>query len=87
MEKKKEHKDESVLFIETGTDQEEEEQEAVAWVTYINNILHSIFSNVEVYTNNQQVYNSNGLNAHKSYIATNFKASISEYKGILHCEG
>ena len=84
-EKKKEHKDESVVFTETGTDDEEEEE--VARVTYVNNIMRSIFSNVEVYINNQQIYNSNGLYAHKSYISNNFKAAISEYKGVLHCEG
>ena len=49
--------------------------------------MHSIFSNVEVYINNQQNYNSNGLCAHKSSISNNFKAAISEYKGVLHCEG
>ena len=38
--------------------------------------MHSIFSNVEVYINNQQIYNSNGLNAHKSYISNNFKGAI-----------
>ena len=72
-EKKKEHRDESVVFTETGDD-EEEEQEEVARVTYVNNIIHSIFSNVEVYINKQQIYNSNGLYAHKSYISNNFKA-------------
>ena len=84
-EKKKEHKGESVDFTETGTD-DEEEQEEVARVTYVNNIMHSIFSKVEVYINHQ-IYNSNGLYAHKSYISNNFKAAISEYKGVLHCEG
>ena len=49
--------------------------------------MHSIISNVEVYINNKQIYNSNGLYAHKSYISNNFKAAISEYKGVLHCEG
>ena len=83
-EKKQEHADESVVFTETGTDDDEEE---VARVTYVNNILHSIFSNVEVYINNQRIYNSNGLYAHKSYISNNFKAAISEYKGVLHSEG
>ena len=39
---KQEHKDESVVFTETGNDEEEEE---VARVTYVNNIMHSIFSN------------------------------------------
>ena len=48
--------------------------------------MHSIFSNVEVYINNQQICNSNGLYAHKSYISNNFKAAISEKKGVLHCE-
>ena len=84
-EKKKEHKDESVVFTETGND--EEKQEEVARVIYVHNIMHSIFSNVGVYTNNQQIYNSNGLYAHKSYISNNFKAAISEYKGVLHSEG
>ena len=83
--KKKVHKDVSVVFTETGDD--EEKQEEVAQVTYVNNIMHSIFSNNEVYINNQQIYNFNGLYAHKSYISNNFKAAISEYKGVLHCEG
>ena len=85
-EKKKEHKDESAVFTETGDD-EEEEQEGIARGTYVNNIMHSIFSNVEVYINNQHIYNSNGLYAHKSYISNNFKAAISEYLGVLHFEG
>ena len=84
-EKKKEHKDESVVFTETGTN-DEGEQEEVARVTYVNNIMHSIFSNVEVYINSQRIYNSNRLYAHKSYVSNNFKAAISEYKGVLHCE-
>ena len=63
------------------------EDNPVPLVTHVNNILHSIFSNVEVYINNQQIYNSNGLYAHKSYISNNFKRAISEYKGVLHCEG
>ena len=40
-----------------------------------------------MYINNQQIYNSKGLYAHKSYISNNFKGVISEYKRILHCEG
>ena len=60
--KKKEHKDESVLFTQTS----DEEEEEVARVTYISNIMNSIFSNVEPYLNNQQIYNSNGIYAHKS---------------------
>ena len=52
--KKKEHKDESVVFTKTRTDYEKE-QEEVARFTYGNNKMHSIFSNVEVYLNNQQI--------------------------------
>ena len=40
-----------------------------------------------MYINNQQIYNSNGLYAHKPYISNNFKGAIFEYKGVLHCEG
>ena len=36
-EKNKEHKDESVVFTETG---DEEDEEEVARVTYVNNIKH-----------------------------------------------
>ena len=84
-ENKKKYKDESVVFSETGTDDEKGQKEVVR-VTYVNNILHSIFSNVEMYINNQQIYNSRGLYAHKSYISIKFKAIISEYKRVLHCE-
>ena len=49
--------------------------------------LKQEMTTVEVYINNQQIYHSNGLYAHKSYISNNFKAALSEYKGVLHCEG
>ena len=42
---------------------------------------------MEVCINNRQIYNSNGLNAHKSHISNNFKGAITDYKGVLHCEG
>ena len=67
-EVEKEHKEE-VKAEEGDTAQEE----AVPLVTHVNNILHSTFSNVEVYIINQQIYNSKGLYAHKFYISNNFK--------------
>ena len=70
-EKKKEHKHSSVVFTETGDD--EGKQEEVARVTYVNNLIHSIFSIVEVYIINQQIYNSNGLYAHKFSFQTTFR--------------
>ena len=85
--KEKKHKDDSVVFTETGTVDDKEEEKKGARVTYVNNILHSIFSNVEVYINIQQINNSNGVYAHRSYILNNFKGAITEYNGVLHCEG
>ena len=84
--KKREHKDDSAAFTtgNTGTVDDEEE---VALVTYVNNIMNSVFSNVEVFINNQQIYKSNRLYAHKSYNSNNFKAALSECKGVLDCEG
>ena len=78
----KEHKEEAKAEEEETA----EEDSPVTLITHVNNILHSIFSNVEVYINNQQIYNSNGLYAHKSYISNNFKRAISEYKGVLLCQ-
>ena len=37
----------------------------------MSNILHSIFSFVEFYVTNRQIYNSNGLCAQKSYTSKN----------------
>ena len=87
-EKKKEHKDVTFLF-ETGDDDVEfiEEDEGVPQITHVNNILHSIFSNAELYINNHQIYNSNRLYAHNSHISNNFKSTLSDHKGVLHCEG
>ena len=84
---KKEHKEDTV-FTETVDDDVEfvGEDEGVPHVTHVNNILHSIFSNAELYINNHQIYNSNRLYAHKSHISNNFESTLSAYKGILNCE-
>ena len=87
-EKKKEHK-ENTIFTETGDDDVEfiEEGEGVSHFTHVNNILHSIFSNAEMYINNHQIYISNGLYAHKSHSSNNFKSTLTDYKGSLLCAG
>ena len=87
-EKRKEHKEDAV-FNETGDDVVEflEEDKGVLHITHVNNNLHSIFSNAELYINNHQIYNSNGLHAHKSHISNDLKSTMSVYKGVLHCEG
>ena len=81
-EVKKEHKEAA-----KAEEEQTAEEAPVPLVTHLNNILHSIFSSVEVYINNQQIYNSNGLYAHKSYTSNNFKGATSGYNGVLHCEG
>ena len=84
-EVKKEYKEETKADEETTA---EEEQEApFPLVNHAKNILDLIFSNVEVYINNHQIYSSNGLYAHKYYIFNGFKGAISEHKGFLQCEG
>ena len=60
---------------------EEEQETPFLLVTHVNIILYSIFPIVEVYINNQQVDNSNGMYAHKSYYRNNFKAVISDTRG------
>ena len=82
---KKQHKKEAKTDNETAEEQEEEAP--VPLVPHVNTIFHSIISNVEVYINKQQIYNYNGLYAHKSYISNNFNGAMSEYKGVLHCQG
>ena len=56
-------------------------------ITHANNILHSIFFNSELYSNYHLIYNSKGLYVHKSHISNNLKSTLSDYKGVLHCEG
>ena len=56
-------------------------------VTHVHNISNSIFSNVEVYINNQQFFKSNELNGYNVYISINFKGAIIKNKRVLHCEG
>ena len=82
----KEHKKEAKTDEETVTS-EEKQKALVTLLTHLKKILHPIFSNVEVYTNNQQIFNSNGLYAHKSYISKNFNLTIFKYKEVFHCEG
>ena len=57
------------------------------YLTHVNNLLHSLFSNCEVYLNNQQIYKSNGLHGHKALISNEFNASTKNNKGILACHG
>ena len=84
----KEVKNEHKQKTKADESMEEEEDPPVPVATHVKkNIVHTMFSSVEVYTNNQQVYNSNRLHAHKSNFSHYFKRAISEHKVVLHCEG
>ena len=82
-EVKKEHKEEA----KEEEEEMAEEDAPVLLVTHVNILLHSIFSNVEVYINNQQIYNFNGFHAHECYVSNNFRGLIDEYERVLHCQG
>ena len=71
-ENKKEHKKEAKADEETVA-AEEMQETPVSLITHVSNILHSIFSNFEVYINNQKNYNSNGVCKYKSYLSNYFK--------------
>ena len=85
----KERREETKVDKETAAAAavEEKQQTPFLLATHVYNILHSDFSNVEVYINISQIYNSNELYARKSYISYKRKGAISEYKGILKCKG
>ena len=82
-EVKKAHKEEA----KSDEGKEEKQEARVLLVTHVSKILHPLFSNVEVYVINQQIYNSFGLDAHKPYTSNNFNGAISENRGFFHCEG
>ena len=63
-EAKREHKNEEQL-AEAAVNDELDDTQSVPVLIYGSNIVHSVFSNVEVYIDNWQTYNSNGLYAHK----------------------
>ena len=74
-EKKKEHKDESVVFTETGDDSDQAEE--VARFTYVSNIMHSIFSNVEVYIKNQQTIPMDSMHTSLTFQTTLKQPSLN----------
>ena len=52
----------------------------------VNNIMHSLFSNLEVCFNNEQVYSSNGLYAQKSFLSNEFSGTQGTKDSISVCQ-
>ena len=67
--------------------EEDSDEEPQTYLTYVNNLLHSLFSNCEIYFNNTMVCNANGLYPHKAQISNEFNSSAVSHKGILACHG
>ena len=67
--------------------EEDSDEEPQTYLPYLINLLHSLFSNCEVYFNNTVVYNANGLYPHKAQISNEFNSSAVSNKGILVCHG
>ena len=63
------------------------DEESKTYLTYVNNLLHSLFSNCEVYFNKTMVYNSNELCSHKAQISVEFNSSAVINKRIIACHG
>lgn len=55
--------------------------------SFVNNTLHSLFSDCNVYANGAKVSSSNGLYGHKSFIETEFSNGDEAKKTWLVCQG
>ena len=62
-------------------------EEPQTYLTYVSNLLHSLFSNCEVSLNNTRVYNANGLYPHKAQLSNECNSSAVSNKVILACHG
>ena len=53
----------------------------------VNNALHSLFSNCEIYLNNDQVHNANSLYAHHAFVAAEFSGTKGAKGSFSKCQG
>ena len=65
--------------------EEYSDEEPKTYLTYVNNLLHSLFSNCKVYFNDTMAYNANGLYPTKAEMSNEFNSSAVSNKGILEC--
>ena len=56
-------------------------------VRLVNNFLHSLFSSVEVYLNNEQVHTSNGLYPHKAFLSNELSGTKGKKEAITIGQG
>ena len=67
--------------------EQDSDEELQTYLFYVNNLLHSLFSNCEMHFNNTNVYNANGLILHQAQTSSEFNSSAVSHKGILACHG
>ena len=53
----------------------------------VNNALHSLFSNCEVYLNNEQVHSANSLYAHQAFVSAEFSGTKGTKESLSQCQG
>ena len=61
------------------------DEEPKSYLTNVKKLLHSLFSNCEVYFNKTMVYNADGLYPQKEQISNELIYSSVSDKGILAC--
>ena len=67
--------------------EDDSDEEPKSYLTYVKNLIHSLFSNCEVYFNNTMAYNANGLYPHKAPLSNELNSSLVSNEGILACHG
>ena len=53
----------------------------------VNNALHSLFSNCEVYLNNEQFHSANSLYAHQAFVSAEFSGTKGTKESLSQCQG
>ena len=67
--------------------EEHSDEEPQTYLIYVNNLLHSLFSNCELYFSNTLFYNANGIYPYKAQKTNELNASAVSNKGIFACHG
>ena len=82
--KQKAEKEKAENAAKSKSDSDEEPQ---TYLSYVSNLLHSLFSNCEVYFNKTMVYNAIVLYPHKAQKSNEINSSAVSNKEILACHG
>ena len=76
------HNGADLRYTDTDTSIENSDQPV-----FVNNILHSLFSDCDVFANGVKISTANGVYGHKSYLETEMSYSDDAKKSWLACQG